>query len=227
VEAIDHAKHQRLLLQFFKCSWGWTQIASETCRVLLQLLINILPSCIMLVLYIYYFWCFRTTVCPKFKDQGVQAWPSDLGLHISTDLTSWSVKYKICTYNYLFVFLALQPFWLYFLLPRSGLYPPHYWGFFILHNDAPQSVGLLWTNNQAVAETSFWQNTKLTTNTHAPIGIGTHNLSGRAAADLRLRLRGYWDRNIRIIMSYFYRPDNWAKSHNRPWYMSSYLCLVS
>jgi len=37
----------------FKCSWGWMQKASETCRVLLQLLINILPSCITLVLYIY------------------------------------------------------------------------------------------------------------------------------------------------------------------------------
>jgi hypothetical protein len=37
----------------FKCSWGWTQIVSETCRVSLQLLINILPSCITLVLYIY------------------------------------------------------------------------------------------------------------------------------------------------------------------------------
>jgi len=35
------------------CSWGWTQKASETCRALLQLLINILPSCITLVLYIY------------------------------------------------------------------------------------------------------------------------------------------------------------------------------
>ena len=38
----------------FKCSWGWTQKASETCRVLLQLLINILPSRITLVIYIYY-----------------------------------------------------------------------------------------------------------------------------------------------------------------------------
>ena len=48
----------------FKCSWWWAQKASETCRVLLQLLINILPSCITLVLYIqsvhckwYYRWC--------------------------------------------------------------------------------------------------------------------------------------------------------------------------
>jgi hypothetical protein len=51
-----------------KCSWGWTQIASETCRVLLQLLINILPSCITLVLcvcvcvYIYIYGSFATAV---------------------------------------------------------------------------------------------------------------------------------------------------------------------
>ena len=31
-------------------------------------------------------------------------------------------------------------------------------------------------------------------NIHAPGGIRTHNLSRRAAADLRLRLRGHWDR---------------------------------
>jgi len=36
-----------------KCSWGWMQKASKTCRALLQLLLNILPSCITLVLYIY------------------------------------------------------------------------------------------------------------------------------------------------------------------------------
>jgi len=33
----------------FKCSWGWTQKASETCRAVLQLLINILPRCTTLV----------------------------------------------------------------------------------------------------------------------------------------------------------------------------------
>jgi hypothetical protein len=38
----------------FMYSWGWTQKESETYRVVLQLLINILPSCITLVLYIYY-----------------------------------------------------------------------------------------------------------------------------------------------------------------------------
>ena len=42
-----------------KCSWRWTQKASETCRAILQLQINILPSCITLVLlYISYSWLF-------------------------------------------------------------------------------------------------------------------------------------------------------------------------
>jgi len=37
----------------FKYSWGWTQKASKTCRVISHWLISILPSCIMLVLYMY------------------------------------------------------------------------------------------------------------------------------------------------------------------------------
>jgi hypothetical protein len=36
----------------------------------------------------------------------------------------------------------------------SGPGPPHLRGFWITHNDAPQSVGLLWTSDQSVAETS-------------------------------------------------------------------------
>ena len=34
------------------------------------------------------------------------------------------------------------------------------------------------------------------TNIHAPGGIRTHNRSRRAAEDLRLRPRGYWDRQL-------------------------------
>ena len=37
----------------------------------------------------------------------------------------------------------------------------------ITHNDATQSVGLLWTSDQLVAEASPWQNTTLTTEKHA------------------------------------------------------------
>jgi len=63
----------------------------------------------------------------------------------------------------------------------------------ITHNDTPQSVGLLWTSDQSVAETSTWQHTTLTTDKHpCPVGIRTHNLSRRAAD---LIPRGHWDRH--------------------------------
>ena len=51
------------------------------------------------------------------------------------------------------------------------------------HNDAPQSVGILWTNDQPVAETSTLQHT---TDTHVPGGTRTHNPSKGAAAYLHI-----------------------------------------
>jgi len=51
-------------------------------------------------------------------------------------------------YNFdLFLFGATDSYW-------PG--PPHSRGFYITHNDAPQLVGLLWTCDQPVAETSTW-----------------------------------------------------------------------
>jgi hypothetical protein len=37
---------------------------------------------------------------------------------------------------------------------QRGLWPPRPRGFLTTHNDAPQSVRLLWTSDQLVAETS-------------------------------------------------------------------------
>jgi hypothetical protein len=37
---------------------------------------------------------------------------------------------------------------------QRGLWPPRLRGFLITHNDAPLSVGLLWTSDQLVTETS-------------------------------------------------------------------------
>ena len=46
------------------------------------------------------------------------------------------------------------------------------------------------------------------TNIHAPGGIRTHNLSRQAAANLRLRTRGHWDRPQPIITTYNWRVKN-------------------
>jgi len=69
-------------------------------------------------------------------------------------------------YNYILsklvcMFLARQS-------PPIGPGHPHSRGFYITHNDAPHSVGFLWTSDQLVAETSTWQHTPLTTETSTP-----------------------------------------------------------
>jgi len=75
---------------------------------------------------------------------------------------------------------------------------------FMGHKDEPQSVELLLTRYQLVAEASTGQHTTLTTNIHVPGGIRTHNLSRRAATDLRLRPRDHWDRLRCIYYHYYY-----------------------
>jgi hypothetical protein len=52
------------------------------------------------------------------------------------------------------------------------------------------SVGLLWTSDQLVSETSTWKHTTLTRDIHASGGIRTRNPSKRTAADSRLRQHG-------------------------------------
>ena len=48
----------------------------------------------------------------------------------------------------------------------TGLGSPNSQGFYITHNDTPQSVGPLWTSDQFVADTYTWQHTIITTNRH-------------------------------------------------------------
>jgi hypothetical protein len=65
-----------------------------------------------------------------------------------------------------------------------------------------KSVGLLWTSNQLVAETSTWQHTTHKTDKHrCPRWDPNHDRSRRAALDLRLRPRGHWDRHGQRIAS--------------------------
>ena len=85
-----------------------------------------------------------------------------------------------------------------------GQWPPHLWGFSRSHT----MTGLLWTSDQPVAETSTWQHTTLTTiNIYAFGGIWTHDLSRRAAADLRLRPLGHWDQHMVMLIL---RNVSWA-----------------
>ena len=70
------------------------------------------------------------------------------------------------------------------------------------HNDAPQSVGLLWTGDQPDAKRSLPDNTqhKQETNNYVPGGIRTNNPSWRAAVDPRLRLRHQVQKNFIVTL---------------------------
>jgi hypothetical protein len=63
-------------------------------------------------------------------------------------------KYQQAISNLSFFLLALQPIvGLYFAALYRAI-ASRVRGFLITHNDTPQSVGLLWTSDQSVAETS-------------------------------------------------------------------------
>ena len=73
-------------------------------------------------------------------------------------------------YSQLYVYKNIHTIFLWYCSQR-GPRPPHSWASWITHNDASQSVELLWTSDQPVAETSTWQHTTLTTNIYAPVGF--------------------------------------------------------
>jgi len=131
--------------------------------------------------------CIKSTVCWKIWNNRPQ---------IVTSLTVWKTdKINKLINFFIFLFLNLLALW-----PNAGYGPPHSWGFYITHNDAPQSAGLLWTSDQLVAETSTWQYTTLTRDKYpCPGGIRTHSLSTVAAAHLYLRPRGHWDRQLTVL----------------------------
>jgi len=67
------------------------------------------------------------------------------------------------------------------------------------HNDASQSLVLLWTSDRPGAETETWQHTTLTGDRHPCTGgIRTRNPSKRAAADPHLVLRAQFNYGIRM-----------------------------
>jgi len=88
---------------------------------------------------------------------------------------------------------------------QRGPWPPHSWGFKITRKDASQSVGLLWTRDQCVTETSTWQHTTLNTDRH-PCPRWDSNPQSQPASGLRpsLRPRGHWPRQIDIYNIYIY-----------------------
>jgi hypothetical protein len=116
--------------------------------------------------------------------------------------------------------------WLYFHSPVAGFSLLVFRGFLITHYDAPQSVGLLWTSDQSVAETSTWQHTTLNNrHTSMPaVGFEPTISAGERPKTYALD-RAAWDRHRHITnkrsnsahpFHLYYRSLNW----DQPPYLS-------
>ena len=101
-----------------------------------------------------------------------------------------SIINRIYIYVYIYIYMYIYIYSLLSRQPPSGSWPSsvtRFYFFEITHNDTPQSSHRPLPNN-----TQHSQQRDI----HAPRGIRTHDLSRRAAVDLRLRPRGHWDRHI-------------------------------
>jgi hypothetical protein len=130
-------------------------------------------------------------------------------LYWNTDMTC-AILFMVPSVNTCKLFSVGHKNRSYNLFLLSGIYnpcefqPPHSWDYMITHKDTSQSVGLLWTSDQSVAETSTWQHTQHSqqTNIHALGGVGTRNPSRRLSADPRLGPLGHWNRRSSNLVDY-------------------------
>jgi hypothetical protein len=105
------------------------------------------------------------------------------------------------TYFYNLDYFNINPSiqWLYTLKSDLSLL---LWGFLITHSTR-HTVGLLSTSDQPVSEAStYTEQHNIRTqerNIHSPSGIQTRDSSKQAAAELRIRPCGHWDRRLKSI----------------------------
>jgi hypothetical protein len=101
---------------------------------------------------------------------------------------------------------------------QRGLWPLRSRGFLITHNDAPQSVGLLWTSDQLVAETSTRQHTTYTADKHS-CPRWDSNPRSQQASDRAATGTGKQSliqiRNKREILLIFLRINSWIVRKGR------------
>ena len=107
----------------------------------------------------------------------------------------------VCVCIYIYIYIYIYILWRYGpTLARASSFTR-----FLDLTQRRSTVGRTPLDEWSARCRDLYLTTHNTHNIHAPGGIRTHNLSRRAAADLRLRPRGHWDRHIYIyIYIYIY-----------------------
>jgi hypothetical protein len=97
----------------------------------------------------------KRTRTRRLADESSFYWPPDSGFCSAVLPIS---KLLMCVCFVLFIFGATPP---------NGPRPSHSRCFYIIHNDATQSIRLLWTSDQLAAETSTCPHTTIITDRHS------------------------------------------------------------
>ena len=132
----------------------------------------------------------------------------------SIETCSSAIRNIYCSYIYIPPPQALHnPQWVCILQPSIGLQPPRVRGYLITHCDAhirQDSSERMISPSQRPLPDNIQHSQQ--TNIPAPDGIRTHDRSRRAAVDLRLRPRGYWDRQRLVVRPLIVPPDSTLKN---------------
>jgi len=138
----------------------------------------------------------------------VETCSSETVRQLCLDFIAWIAGDTGCT-----VHVVLRPAWPWTLtltlnisIWRDSPAPPAQWAVassftrFLYHTQRRTTVGRTPLDEWSARFRDLYLTT-LITNVHAPGGIRTHNPSRQAAADLRLRPRGHWDRQHKIFIN--------------------------
>jgi hypothetical protein len=146
----------------------------------------------------------KRSVLDSLNDAYTETTRYEIHIEGSTRLRSASCILDQCGHTFVTVHNCAHRYiieWYYYLFFPMALRPNAGHGLLILEvsrsHTTHQSAGLLWRSDQlVVVQTSTWQHQhSKRTDIQAPSGIRTHSPKKRAAADLRLKPRGYWNRH--------------------------------
>ena len=173
----NFSKHQ------YCAPWWWCD-CTETCRSSFNVNFNVNFKILFKTVHVYISWWIKK-ILDNIKMHGIYVKKNILPIRsIFRDRFVWNQVQHVSA------FFCCR------VATQRGSWPPHSSGF-LDHTQRSTTVGRPPLDEWSACRRDLYLTThSQQTNIHVPGGIRTHDLSRRAAADLRLRPHGYWDRHV-------------------------------
>ena len=156
------------------------------------------------IIFLYGFpWCLLYELHKMNAQLRSPARPSIWIFHLQTSWTDSWMLLVACLHEHLPFFLSF-----FLILTSSTFFYRCSWPHTMTHSDTQHSVGLLWTRDQPVADTSTWQHSALTRDRH-PCPRRDSNSQSQQASGRKPRPRDYRNRlhehhRARLFLGYIF-----------------------